>query len=71
MATGYFSTKRPSGLICIECDVATTPGDRSICHRLFCALRPVVRVKIDMPQNTASQSLCDGWAEYRQNAYIS
>ena len=46
------------------------PGDRSNYHRLFGELRLVTRVKTYMQQNTASQNLCDGWAKYRQNAYI-
>ena len=47
------------------------PDDRSIYHHLFDELRPVVRVKTDMRQSITSLSLCDDWAKYRQNAYIS
>ena len=68
---GFSSTSRPFAQTCFEYDGVAMPGDRSICRHLFGVLPPQVRVKTDMRQNTASQNLCDGWGEYRQNAYIS
>ena len=66
-----FSTMPPSALICAGCGGAAIPGDRSDCRCLFCELPPATLVKTDMRQSIASQNLCDGWAKYRQNAYIS
>ena len=65
------SMLRPFGIVCVAYGGVATLGDRLNC-RLGCAvLRIQARVKTDMRQNTASQNLCDGWAKYRQNAYVS
>lgn len=66
-----FSTLLPFEIICAGDGGATTSAGRSIYRRLCDELWPVVRVKTDKRQNITSQNLCDGWAKYRQNAYIS
>lgn len=67
----FLSIMPPFGIIYGTDDEIAMPGGRSICHCLFGELRLVTRVKTGMRQSITSQNLCDGWAKYRQNAYIS